>query len=71
MCQNLWNLGSKSVSNGVCIYGIAKNRVNILPQRIKQLSSKFSMFTCKKHFRCNFLKVASKVLDKYGGTAQI
>ena len=53
------------------IYGIAKNRVNILPQRIKQLSSKFSMFTCKKHFRCNFLKVASKVLDKYGGTAQI
>ena len=57
---------SKSVSKGVCIYGIAKNRVNILPQRIKQLSSKYSIITRKKHFRCNFLQAASKVLGKYG-----
>ena len=62
---------SKSVSKGVCIYGIAKNRVNILSQRIKQLSSKFSMFTCKKRFRCNLFQVASKVLNKHGGTGQI
>ena len=35
-------------SKGVCIYGIAKNRVNILSQRIKQLSSKFSMFRLQR-----------------------
>ena len=62
---------SKSVSKGVCIYGIAKNRVNILSQRIKQLSSKFSMFTCKKRFRCNLFQVASKVLNKHGAASQI
>ena len=41
-------------------------RVNNLPKIIKQLSGKFSMFTCKKHFRCNSLQVTPKVLNKYG-----
>ena len=50
---------------------LLKNRVNILSKRIKQLSSKFSMFTCKKHFRYNLFQVASKVLNKHGGTGQI
>ena len=44
---------------------LLKNRVNILSKRIKQLSSKFSMFTCKKHFRYNLFQVASKVLNKH------
>ena len=44
---------------------MTKKRVNILPKRIKHLSSKFSTITLKNHFRCNYLRVASKVLGKH------
>ena len=42
-----------------------KKRVNILPERIKQLSSIFSIITRKNHFRRNFFQVASKASGKH------
>ena len=62
---------SRGVSNGVCIYGDVKNRVHILPSKVKLIYIIFSIITKKKHFRCNFFQVASKVLGKHGGTGQI
>ena len=62
---------SKNASQHVCIYGTIKNRVHILPLIFKLISVYFSWICHKKHFRCNLFQVASKVLNKHGGTAQI
>ena len=62
---------SKDASQHVCIYGTIKNRVHILPLISKLISVDFSWNYPKKRFRCNLFQVASKVLNKHGGTGQI
>ena len=56
---------SKSVSKGVCIYGIAKNVLTFYPIESNNYPVNFHNYPQKKHFRCNFLQVASKVLVKH------
>ena len=62
---------SKDASQHVCIYEAVKNRVHILPLISKLISVDFSWNYPKKRFRCNLFQVASKVLNKHGGTGQI
>ena len=62
---------SKDTSQHVCIYETVKNRVHILPLISKLISVDFSWNYPKKRFRCNLFQVASKVLNKHGGTGQI
>ena len=50
---------------------VVKKSVHILPTKSKLIYMIFSINTRRKHFRCNFFQVASKVLGKHGGTGQI